>query len=102
MSLVQFLRIVWARRWLIMAATVSCVIGAFIVTFILPARWDAHSRVLLNLLKPDPVTGEVITSGATNSYVSTQIELIKDYAVAGQVADQLGWLSDPNLISQYN
>ncbi|MGH6992956.1 MAG: hypothetical protein ACREEH_06430, partial [Caulobacteraceae bacterium] len=27
---------------------------------------------------------------------------IKDYAVAGRVADQLGWLSDPTLIAQYD
>jgi uncharacterized protein involved in exopolysaccharide biosynthesis len=29
------------------------------------------------------------------------VELVTDYTVAGQVADQLGWLSDPNLIQQY-
>ena len=35
------------------------------------------------------------------AYANTQIELITDYAVAGQVADQLGWLSDPKLIAAY-
>jgi polysaccharide biosynthesis transport protein len=99
-SILQFLRIFWARRWLIGAATVACVIGAYIVTLILPPRWDATSRVMMGLLKPDPVTGLVIGSSA-GAYVTTQMELIKDYAVAGQVADQLGWLSDPRLIDQW-
>ena len=75
--------------------------GAFIVILLLSPRWEASSRVLLNLLKPDPVTGQVIAGNGTNTYVATQIELIKDYSVAGQVADQLGWLSDPELIRQY-
>ncbi|MHB8529301.1 MAG: hypothetical protein ACYC8V_07300, partial [Caulobacteraceae bacterium] len=35
------------------------------------------------------------------TYVATQTALVTDYSVAGQVADQLGWLSDPTLIQQY-
>ena len=60
MSIVQFLRIFWARRLFILAATVSCVIGAVIVILVMPARWQAHSRAMLNLLKPDPVTGLMV------------------------------------------
>jgi uncharacterized protein involved in exopolysaccharide biosynthesis len=99
-SIVQFLRIFWARRWIVVAATVSCLIGAFIVVAVLPPRWQASSRVMLNLIKPDPLTGEAL---GPNGYVyaQTQAELVTDYAVAGQVADQLGWLSDPQLIDRY-
>ena len=100
MSILQFLRIIWARRWLVGAATVACVLGAYLVTLIVPPRWDATSRVMMGLLKPDPVTGLVIGNSA-GAYVTTQMELVKDYAVAGQVADQLGWLSDPGLIDQW-
>lgn len=101
MSIVQFLRILWARRFIVVAATLSCFIGALIVIQLVPPRYEANSRVLLNLLKPDPVTGQVIAGPATRAYVATQRELIKDYAVAGQVADELGWLSDPTLIQMY-
>ena len=34
-------------------------------------------------------------------YAATQIELITDPTVAGQVAEQMGWLSDPQLIAAY-
>jgi uncharacterized protein involved in exopolysaccharide biosynthesis len=98
MSIIQFLKIFWARRVLIFAATASCLIGALIVTAILPPRWESHSRVMLNTLKPDPVTG-VIPGG--RGYVSTQIELITDYAVARQAVERLGMSSDPNLIRAY-
>jgi uncharacterized protein involved in exopolysaccharide biosynthesis len=55
---------------------------------------------MLNLIKPDPLTGEAL--GASGYvYAQTQAQLVTDYAVAGQVADQLGWLSDPRLIDSY-
>ncbi len=101
MSIIQFLRIFWARRALIVAAAISCLVGGAIVGAVMPPRWEAHSRVLLNLLKPDPVTGMVVTGAGTNAYIATQLQLVQDYSVAGEVVDQLGWLSDPQLIAAY-
>ena len=102
MSLMQFVRIFWARRWLIVAATVSTLIGALIVTSLLPPRWEAHARVMLNIMKPDPVTGQIIAAQEGGLYVQTQIELLTDDSIAGQVAEQLGWTTDPNLIASYS
>lgn len=100
MSILQFLRIIWARWLLIGAATLASLIGAILVIAIVPPRWEATSRVMMGLLKPDPVTGLVL-GNAAGAYVNTQMELVKDYSVAGRVADQLGWLSDPQLISAW-
>ena len=102
MSIIQFFRILWARRMLVVATTISCVIGGFILTRILPPRYESHARVMLGLLKPDPVTGQTFTGGSAGAYVGTQIQLVTDYSVAGQVADALGWPSDPNLINAYD
>lgn len=101
MSLIQFLRILWAHRLITIAATVCCMIGAAAVIMLIPPRYETSSRVMLNLLKPDPVTGEFVGTKAVQTYVATQTELIKDYRVAGQVVDELGWQSDPALIEQY-
>jgi uncharacterized protein involved in exopolysaccharide biosynthesis len=57
---------------------------------------------MLDTLKPDPVTGEVISGASTRGYVATQTQLITDYTVAGKVAEQIGWLSEPTLIASYN
>ena len=97
----QFVRIFWARRWLIVAATVSCLLGALIVTQILPPRWDSKARVMLDVMKPDPVTGQIIGTMEGRTYAATQIELITDSGIAGQVAEQLGWLTDPVLLAAY-
>ena len=101
MSILQFLRIIWARRLLIGAAALASLLGAMLVILLVPPRWEATSRIMMGLLKPDPVTGLVI-GNAARAYVNTQKELVTDYSVAGRVADQLGWLSDPQLIAAYD
>jgi uncharacterized protein involved in exopolysaccharide biosynthesis len=68
---------------------------------LVPARWQSDAHVYLNLLKPDPVTGEIIAGPATRAYVATQTELITDYSVVGPTVDRLGWESDPGLIQAY-
>ncbi len=101
MSLIQFWRILSARWLLIVATTVFSLAGGILAVQLLAPRWDAEAHVLLNLLKPDPVTGEMLGGGASRAYIGTQVGLITDYSVIGQAVDKLGWLSDPNLIQQY-
>lgn len=101
MSLFQFLRILWAHRFVTLATTVCTLLGAFIAILIVPPRYEGVSRVMLNTLKPDPVTGEVISNVASRTYISTQTELIKDYEVAGKAVDRLNWASSPDVITQY-
>lgn len=100
MSLAQFLRILWARKFLILGATFFCLAGGIIATQIVAPRWKAEAHVYLNLIKPDPVTGEMLGNAAL-TYVNTQVKLIDDYSVTGLAVDKLGWLSDPQLIDQY-
>src|ERR1700734_1835103 len=100
MSLTQFWRILWARKLLILVATVFCLTGGIVATLVVAPRWKAEANVYLNLLKPDPVTGEMLGPDA-RSYISTQIKLITDYSVTGLTVDRLGWLTDPQLIQQY-
>ncbi len=100
MSIIQFLRILWARRWITALATISCVLGAVLVLLIVPPVWEAHTRIMLDVLKPDPLTGQAIGPNAS-AYAATQAELIKDYSVAGKAVEQMGWLSDPTIIEAY-
>lgn len=101
MSLIQFLRILIARRWIILATAVSCLVVALIVGALLPKRYEARARIMLDVVKPDPVTGRVIATQFMRGYTRTQTELIKDYRVAGEVVDKLGWPSNPAIIAQW-
>ncbi len=101
MSLVQLFRIVWARRGIIILATLTALLATGVVGLVVPARYKADSRIMLDVVKPDPVTGEVIASQFARAYVATQTELIKDYRIAGKVADDIGWTSSPELAAIY-
>lgn len=101
MSFEQIFRLLWARRGLILLATIASLLAATVVGMVLPPRYKAHARVMLNVVKPDPVTGEIIASQFARAYVKTQTELIRDYRIAGRVVDILNWGSSPELASQY-
>jgi succinoglycan biosynthesis transport protein ExoP len=102
MNLQQIIRILFVRKFLIIASTLASLCGALLVVIILPPRWQGHARVVLGYLKPDPVTGLVAPSTAADTYIATQAELVTDYTVAEHVAQLLGWLSDPQLIQLYS
>ncbi len=102
MSFLQFFRVLWARRWIVIAATSSCFLAALLVALLVPARYESSSRVMLDVVKPDPVTGQIIANQFARAYTKTQTELIRDYRVAGAVVDQLGWTSSPQLLAQFN
>ena len=101
MSFGQFFNILWMRRGIIVFTTMLCFLGAVLVIKIVPPRYEATTRVVLDIIKPDPVTGDVVSSGWAHAYVSTQIELITDYRVAGKVVDSLGWTSSPEWAAHY-
>ena len=102
MGVVQFFRILWARRVMILVALVVTMGAAVLIAKLVPPRYEASSRVMLDIVKPDPVTGEVIQSQFMRAFVSTQQELIKDYRTAGIVVDELGWTQIPELARQYD
>jgi uncharacterized protein involved in exopolysaccharide biosynthesis len=101
MGVLSLLRVFWAMKNLIIAAALSCMMGAVLMSFFLPPRYESSARVILDVIKPDPVTGEVLGLNATQ-YVNTQVALITDYAVTGLVSDRLHLTSDPGLIAQFN
>lgn len=101
MSLIQFFQILWARRVIVLAALLSCLIAATVTAELLPQRYTGRARVMLDVVKPDPVTGQVLGNQFLRAYTRTQIELIKDYQVAEPVVDRLGWASNPAIIQSY-
>jgi polysaccharide biosynthesis transport protein len=100
MSIIQFLRILFARWKLILATTLACFLVATTIASLLPKRYPASARVLFEA-KADPVTGEVLIGGRGGSYLGTQMQIIRDMRVAGAVVDRLGLLNDPGLVAAY-
>lgn len=101
MSLVQVFRILVARRIIVIVALFSALFAGAVMLKVLPKRYTAHARIMLDVIKPDPVTGQVLSTQYMRSYTKTQIELIKDYQTAGKVVDRLGWTSNPEIVQSY-
>jgi uncharacterized protein involved in exopolysaccharide biosynthesis len=101
MSLTQFLRILWARRMLVLVTTISTFAAAFLVAQLLPERYEAKSRVLLDVVKPDPVTGQVLAANSAKGFTRTQVELVRDQRVASDVVEKLRLDQNPELQRRY-
>ena len=101
MSFISFLRILLARWWIIVGSLVVCTIVAVGVGSQLTPRYPATARVMLDVIKPDPVTGAVIATQFMRGYTKTQMELIKDYRVAGDVVDRRGLLKNPAVTERW-
>ena len=101
MSIAQFLRILIARRLIVLTTLAVSMIIAVALCLFLPPKYPATARVLMDLIKPDPVSGQVIASAFARGYTKTQTELITDYRVAGDVVDRLHWEKNPALLADY-
>lgn len=102
MSLVQFVRILWAYRLLTILTVIGTLIGAGIAVLVVPPSYEGTTRVMLNTIKPDAVTGEVIPTNSAKTFITTQKELIRDVGVASSAVERLGWLSNPDTIELYD
>lgn len=101
MSLIQLIRILVARRWLISFAVFLGLLVGVAVGNLLPARYPATARVLMDNFKPDPVTGTVLNASGIKMFIRTQLELIKDYRIAGEAVDRLGLTGNANLLATW-
>lgn len=101
MNILQFLRIVTLRWPIIAVSFTASLLAGIAILQLVPRQYEATTRVLLELIRPDPVTGEVIGSAFARAYTSTQIELIKDHRVAGRAVDKLGWQGSIELSERY-
>lgn len=97
----QIYRMLKARAWLIaLLALVGAVVGA-IASKQIPKRYEARSRVVVDLLKADPVTGQALPPRTLETFLAAQVELIRDPRVTRRVADQFGWAQSPALRAKY-
>lgn len=101
MNVVQFFKIIWARRLVILGAIGACFAVALIVVQVVPPRYAAQTQVMLNVIKPDPVTGHVLPTTFLKVYTKSQMELVRGEQVAKAVVADLGWAKDPKYLREY-
>ena len=101
MDLGGCIRAVIARRLVVFASLAGCLFGGMLVAELVTPRYVASSRAVLNVIRPDPISGVKLSKTFSQAFIQTQVELIRDYRVAGDVVDAFGWPSSPQLLAAY-
>jgi uncharacterized protein involved in exopolysaccharide biosynthesis len=94
-------RILWIRWPIVLIATLGSLLGGVVMVTTTPKGYDATTRVQLDIIKPDPITGYRVSSKNAVSYITSQIRTIQDFQVAGRAAENLGWFDDSDLQTAY-
>ncbi len=89
MGLGQYLRIVWARRWLVLALLVVVGTVGSVVTVYLPKQYTAETSLVVEM-RIDPALGALAPALAAPNYMATQIEIIRSERVASRAVKILG------------
>jgi len=100
MSIKQFLRIVWARKWLVLALLVLVSAAGIATTLLLPKQYTAESAMIVEM-RIDPVLGAIAPSLAAPGYMATQIDILKSERVAARVVKMLGVERSPSAVAQW-
>ncbi len=89
MTLSQYLRIVWARKWLVLLLFAVGSVAGTLITLNLPRRFTAETSLVVEM-RLDPALGALAPALAAPSYMATQIEILKSERVASRAVKILG------------
>ena len=101
MSIAQYLRIIWARKWLVLALlALTTVLGTVITLFVMSKQYLAEASLVVEV-RNDPVMGALAPGMASPAYLATQVEILKSDRVAGRVVKMLGVERSPAAVQQW-
>ena len=100
MTLKQYLRILWARKWMALAAFLVVAIGGVVATIYWPKQYTAETSLIVDL-RIDPVLGALAPALAAPSYMATQVEVLRSERVASRVVKILGVERSATAVQQW-
>jgi chain length determinant protein EpsF len=101
MSIAQYLRIVWARKWLVLTLLLlTTAIGTLVTLFVLSKQYLAEASLVVEV-RADPILGAFAPGLASPAYMATQVEILKSDRVAGRVVKMLGVERSPAAVQQW-
>ena len=100
MSPKQFLRIIWARKWLVLALLVIVSVGGSVFVKLQPKLYTAEASMIVEM-RADPVLGALAPSLMQPSYMATQTDILRSERVAARVVKMLGVDRSPTAVAQW-
>ncbi len=89
MFLTQYLRIIWARKWVVLALFIVIAAAGVTWTLLLPRQYTAETSLIVEV-RIDPALGALAPALAAPSYMATQVEILKSERVASRAVKILG------------
>ncbi len=102
MTMMQFLRVLWARKWLMLATFSLTVAAAIIISLFLPKQYTATSTLVVNSKGADPLTGSMLPAQLVPGYMATQVGIMSSLNVGLKVVDGLKLAQSPVVQQQFN
>ena len=85
----QYFRVVWARKWLVLGLFLLIAAVGIAVTLNLRRQYTAEASLIVEM-RIDPALGALAPALAAPSYMATQIEILQSDRVAGRAVKLLG------------
>ena len=89
MFLSHYLRILWARKWLVLGLFLVVAVTGIVITLLLPRQYTAETSLVVEM-RMDPALGALAPALAAPSYMATQVEILKSERVASRAVKLLG------------
>lgn len=102
MTMMRFLGILWARKWIMLATLVVTLTTTIIVSKLLPEQYTASSTLMVDFKGADPVVGAMVPSQLMPGYVATQVGILSSKNVALRVVDNLKLVQSPVVQQQFS
>ena len=100
MTLKQYLRILLARKWLVLAVFMLVAAAGVATTLLLPKQYTAETSLIVEV-RVDPALGALAPALAAPSYMATQVEVLKSERVASRVVKMLGVERSASAVQQW-
>ena len=100
MQLSQYLRILWARKWLVLGLLVLIGAAGTAFTLNLPRQYSANTSLIVDI-RIDPALGAIAPALAAPSYMATQVEVLRSERVASRAVKILGVENSPGAVAQW-
>jgi len=95
MNLYQFLSVLRARRTMVLVIFLSTIALALAWVMLRPKNYTATAPVLVDLRANDPLAQPTYQSIVPQSYMATQMDIVRSNRVAERVVEMLGLEKDP-------
>ena len=100
MFLSQYLRILWARKGLVLSLFVLVAAVGVAITLTMPRQYTAQASLVVDI-RIDPALGALAPALAAPSYMQTQIEILRSERVASRAVKLLGVDRSATAVAQW-